>query len=116
ARLRLGVFLLLIFYLYRVPRYLASFPARRSSDLDTQPEGQRNPLQDQVDRLVGEGCREAAPGECAIGVVKSDLVVVPPSERAHGDRKSTRLNSSHVAISYAVFCLKKKSNHKLHLM
>src|SRR6266508_5867764 len=27
------------------------------------------------------------------------------------DRKSTRLNSSHVAISYAVFCLKKKKNH-----
>src|SRR5690625_6877312 len=26
-----------------------------------------------------------------------------------GDRKSTRLNSSHVAISYAVFCLKKKT-------
>src|SRR5690625_5758956 len=29
------------------------------------------------------------------------------------DRKSTRLNSSHVAISYAVFCLKKKTNNKL---
>src|SRR5690625_6191873 len=29
-------------------------------------------------------------------------------EQGHGDRKSTRLNSSHVAISYAVFCLKKK--------
>src|SRR5699024_12556390 len=28
--------------------------------------------------------------------------------RAHPDRKSTRLNSSHVSISYAVFCLKKK--------
>src|SRR5690625_5870810 len=28
-----------------------------------------------------------------------------------GDRKSTRLNSSHVAISYAVFCLKKKKCH-----
>src|SRR5215510_12693093 len=27
----------------------------------------------------------------------------------HGDRKSTRLNSSHVANSYAVFCLKKKT-------
>src|SRR5690625_6193065 len=27
------------------------------------------------------------------------------------DRKSTRLNSSHVAISYAVFCLKKKTKH-----
>src|SRR5690625_4914197 len=30
---------------------------------------------------------------------------------AAGDRKSTRLNSSHVAISYAVFCLKKKKNN-----
>src|SRR5690625_5951893 len=29
----------------------------------------------------------------------------------HQDRKSTRLNSSHVAISYAVFCLKKKTTH-----
>src|SRR5690625_5431692 len=29
------------------------------------------------------------------------------------DRKSTRLNSSHVAISYAVFCLKKKKNKKI---
>src|SRR5690625_5688641 len=28
------------------------------------------------------------------------------------DRKSTRLNSSHVAISYAVFCLKKKNNNQ----
>src|SRR5256885_4593848 len=27
------------------------------------------------------------------------------------DRKSTRLNSSHLVISYAVFCLKKKNNH-----
>src|SRR5438874_8283099 len=34
--------------------------------------------------------------------------------RCHGmarDRKSTRLNSSHVEISYAVFCLKKKKKH-----
>src|SRR5690625_6751315 len=30
------------------------------------------------------------------------------------DRKSTRLNSSHVAISYAVFCLKKKKHHAQH--
>src|SRR5690625_6852144 len=28
--------------------------------------------------------------------------------QVHGDRKSTRLNSSHVATAYAVFCLKKK--------
>src|SRR2546427_5147318 len=32
--------------------------------------------------------------------------------RAHGDRKSTRLNSSHSQISYAVFCLKKKKTHR----
>src|SRR5689334_24184664 len=31
---------------------------------------------------------------------------------AHGDRKSTRLNSSHSSISYAVFCLKKKKDNK----
>src|SRR5699024_11367190 len=30
------------------------------------------------------------------------------------DRKSTRLNSSHVSISYAVFCLKKKINNTTH--
>src|SRR5690606_41423287 len=32
----------------------------------------------------------------------------PPRRRRSADRKSTRLNSSHVKISYAVFCLKKK--------
>src|SRR5256885_12324151 len=31
-----------------------------------------------------------------------------------GDRKSTRLNSSHLVISYAVFCLKKKKKNKIH--
>src|SRR4051794_41489130 len=33
---------------------------------------------------------------------------------AGGDRKSTRLNSSHPSISYAVFCLKKKTKHWEH--
>src|SRR5439155_225771 len=33
--------------------------------------------------------------------------------RIYVDRKSTRLNSSHVAISYAVFCLKKKKKPKI---
>src|SRR3712207_8142479 len=36
-------------------------------------------------------------------------------EGTRGDRKSTRLNSSHANISYAVFCLKKKKRHSLHL-
>src|SRR5438552_15448216 len=34
--------------------------------------------------------------------------------RAEQDRKSTRLNSSHQIISYAVFCLKKKKKKKIH--
>src|SRR5437867_4825733 len=36
-----------------------------------------------------------------------------PKRRAGGDRKSTRLNSSHRTISYAVFCLKKKNNYDI---
>src|SRR3712207_7304602 len=36
---------------------------------------------------------------------------VPPHPDHALDRKSTRLNSSHANISYAVFCLKKKKNH-----
>src|SRR5690606_40602566 len=35
-----------------------------------------------------------------------------PGQQLPIDRKSTRLNSSHVKISYAVFCLKKKNNKK----
>src|ERR1039458_10801192 len=34
-----------------------------------------------------------------------------PTMLARRDRKSTRLNSSHLGISYAVFCLKKKNKH-----
>src|SRR3712207_8550437 len=36
-------------------------------------------------------------------------------DRTGGDRKSTRLNSSHANISYAVFCLKKKKDNALNL-
>src|SRR5258708_22225847 len=42
---------------------------------------------------------------------KQSLIIVTP-ETIVRDRKSTRLNSSHQIISYAVFCLKKKK-HKL---
>src|SRR5436309_4884171 len=38
----------------------------------------------------------------------AELFVIDPSGGNLRDRKSTRLNSSHVKISYAVFCLKKK--------
>src|ERR1017187_10633146 len=53
-------------------------------------------------RLVEQEMEDLRPGEVrvrvnAVGICGSDL-----------DRKSTRLNSSHRCISYAVFCLKKK--------
>src|SRR5690625_1128229 len=51
---------------------------------------------------VGSHSEQGRQRPCDIEVVSSDPT----------DRKSTRLNSSHVAISYAVFCLKKKIGRK----
>src|SRR3712207_6992113 len=61
-------------------------------------------------RLVdGVGERQRAVDGDAVVVPQHDQLVEPqvPGERDR-DRKSTRLNSSHANISYAVFCLKKK--------
>src|SRR5256885_16301244 len=41
-------------------------------------------------------------------VLIAPRLLCPVHRRVRGDRKSTRLNSSHLVISYAVFCLKKK--------
>src|SRR2546426_4806274 len=49
-------------------------------------------------RSGGDRARECPPGGA-------------PLLRQGRDRKSTRLNSSHLVISYAVFCLKKKNHH-----
>src|SRR5437588_3571137 len=46
------------------------------------------------------------------GVVARHAVHQHGRHAPHQDRKSTRLNSSHTVISYAVFCLKKKKKHK----
>src|SRR5256885_6589443 len=59
------------------------------------------PLADAAENALGRTRGSAAAG-CRGG----------PAQQADGiDRKSTRLNSSHLVISYAVFCLKKKKNH-----
>src|SRR5207248_10673872 len=55
--------------------------------------------------------------DCDAGMVNSDGIKVetcPPCDvgQVSTDRKSTRLNSSHRTISYAVFCLKKKKKKK----
>src|SRR5690554_7156676 len=48
------------------------------------------------------------PKEDLYSLARNSFFVLKPAE-AKKDRKSTRLNSSHVRISYAVFCLKKKT-------
>src|SRR2546422_1563488 len=63
--------------------------------------------------------RSSAGGRCAVGAVaKLECEEVGRGERAavkRLDRKSTRLNSSHGYISYAVFCLKKKKEKVEHV-
>src|SRR5438876_3688970 len=48
-------------------------------------------------------------------LVGAEIELIGLASREHRlqDRKSTRLNSSHPSISYAVFCLKKKKKHKI---
>src|SRR5437764_15342579 len=77
---------LFFFYCYGDHRDLHSFPTRRSSDLASS--------------AAHAGNSESSPSGPSAG----------PMLR---DRKSTRLNSSHRCISYAVFCLKKKKKKTL---
>src|SRR5256885_7421986 len=55
-------------------------------------------------------------GEDRIGNEQEAAPVAHPVRREDGDRKSTRLNSSHLVISYAVFCLKKTTHLILQLL
>src|SRR2546426_7560404 len=62
----------------------------------------------------GRHVRARAPADVADGDPYEATVGEHPGGRPE-DRKSTRLNSSHLVISYAVFCLKKKKNTKKNL-
>src|SRR2546426_7507160 len=59
--------------------------------------------------------RAATAIEILRGRYPGTLVLVDAGDLLQGDRKSTRLNSSHLVISYAVFCLKKKKRCQLSL-
>src|SRR2546430_9000239 len=52
------------------------------------------------------------PGRCRRTFSRTFRIVPHSEGNTSGDRKSTRLNSSHSQISYAVFCLKKKKKKK----
>src|SRR3712207_6912533 len=60
----------------------------------------------------GRTAPAARPGERRHGAAAADGRCPPPPAR-EPDRESTRLNSSHAQISYAVFCLKKKQKTAL---
>src|SRR5690606_42023213 len=98
---------------YDTSPYRHSFPTRRSSDLGKAGDFQApvverqhalkflsigNPMANRS--LLYELLSTGQPLE----IQKESLKILGE----HEDRKSTRLNSSHVKISYAVFCLKKK--------
>src|SRR5690606_40684321 len=96
------------------PRALHSFPTRRSSDLFPSsvftPRAELFGLEPSVAASVA-GWVIGVPLDSVHAGAAEPLgwCTDPSDERAHAvDRKSTRLNSSHVKISYAVFCLKKK--------
>src|SRR5438270_12485740 len=63
-------------------------------------------------RRLFAGISPPSEGEDAAGFRKDSIHLTTHGARL--DRKSTRLNSSHSQISYAVFCLKKKKKKKKH--
>src|SRR5205085_12388729 len=88
---------------------LHSFPTRRSSDLEVDARSleQLERCAEFADHAVL--CADHHPGYSQpIGGVVAYREHVSLSGVGWEDRKSTRLNSSHSQISYAVFCLKKK--------
>src|SRR3712207_8196037 len=60
--------------------------------------------------VVAEEVALVVEGQRAVGLVRRCGLDLLLGARQREDRKSTRLNSSHANISYAVFCLKKKKN------
>src|SRR3712207_8856746 len=81
----------------------------RSSDLSEPAEGGQAPPED----LFRKVRASAEAGARAIAASESKR---PWAGQLEEDRKSTRLNSSHANISYAVFCLKKKKKKIMHTM
>src|SRR5437667_2070094 len=95
--------LFFFFYWYGPHRALHSFPTRRSSD-----------LKDNTLHVAGRTFHEKGESLRAVSRIERQAVLGGETARRLSplDRKSTRLNSSHITISYAVFCLKKKKTQQ----
>src|SRR5690606_41357173 len=99
---------------YEFHRHLHTFPTRRSSDLYD-----RNNYYGRIDLQELSGLPwlnshtvrlplELFADEKLAAIIVAEKPKFEVIPNVQSDRKSTRLNSSHVKISYAVFCLKKK--------
>src|SRR5690606_41964943 len=94
---------------------LHSFPTRRSSDLKAGKISTPIATRKVEDRFI-----DLTPAERAVYDAVEEYISRTYNQAAEDkrsavgfvDRKSTRLNSSHVKISYAVFCLKKKKEQQ----
>src|SRR5699024_11302930 len=91
----------------RMVDFLATVPASGKEKL---PSSSNKPLKKPSDPPRDK----ARPGE-GLGISRTPSNILwplskPLNKLGVSDRKSTRLNSSHVSISYAVFCLKKKKH------
>src|SRR2546430_9261795 len=89
----------------RRPPRSTLFPYTRSSDLVVAITFKGKMAADRFKAIVIEHLFKVA-GRKLVGAGKLDVL----DAEAFEDRKSTRLNSSHSQISYAVFCLKKKND------
>src|SRR5690606_41517801 len=100
-----AVVLTVVLSLPAAHRHLHSFPTRRSSDLAESPRRLFAVAAD-----LGEDLEDPPRLRGRLALRALAHLVRLEEFRWQVDRKSTRLNSSHVKISYAVFCLKKKNN------
>src|SRR5207244_11173167 len=110
-----ATYVFFFFHLHPALRLLPSFPTRRSSDLGILAR-LRYPAQREPRGHPGVRQRRRAPCATAARGGRREghrrlRRFRRGRERKWPDRKSTRLNSSHQIISYAVFCLKKKNSH-----
>src|SRR2546427_6857609 len=97
----------MLFFFFSSRRRHTRFDCDWSSDVCSSDLGaQRSAFKDSEmeDILINW-----SPQETRVAVVENGAVQELHIERTLEDRKSTRLNSSHSQISYAVFCLKKKN-------
>src|SRR5699024_12626206 len=109
-------FLLLLLLLLSIPSFLF-FPPPPPTDIYTLSLHDALPICMSQNDWSSSRSPQSSTGSSTApsGSRGSTVATTPSSSSRRQDRKSTRLNSSHVSISYAVFCLKKKKTNYKHV-